>query len=90
MAGASTPEAATTIDPTVHNAEETTVTVRMLVHDQRVSAESVTLAPGVFYAMTAPPAGSVEVYTADGSATAPAKSDPLFVVRVGRVLVATW
>ncbi len=54
------------------------------------SAEVVTLDPGGAHGVPAAGGGSVEVHTGAESASAPADTAPLFVLRDGRLLVAPW
>lgn len=73
--------------PSVHNGGDGSVRVRVLVRGLAVTAETVELAPGETVAVPSSPSEAVEVHAAGGTATAPAGTDPTFVVREGSVLV---
>lgn len=88
MARTDRPWTAAYASPTVHNAGSEPVGVRVVVHGDVVTATALTLDPGESHAVSSSRGDSIEIYTRSGSATAPAASGPLFVVRDGRVLVS--
>ncbi|MFQ3320637.1 MAG: hypothetical protein ACI8UR_002312 [Natronomonas sp.] len=89
MARAGRRDATGPTEPTVHNEGPSTATIRIVVHDDGVSAESVTLDAGDSHTITVPSGVPIEVHAANGTVTANATRAPLFIVREGRVLVAT-
>lgn len=88
MAGASRPAAGPSTGVHVHNEGPSTETVRIVVHATGVRTESVTLEAGETHRFGEGVEAPVEIHTRDGMATAYGGTDPFFVVREGRVLVA--
>lgn len=89
MAGASRPATADAVELMVHNEESSTVDVRTVVHADSVSVYPLTLSSDETGSITAPAGVPVEVHAPGGTATALAHHGALFVVRDGRVLVAS-
>lgn len=73
---------------TVHNEGSSSVVVRIVVHGDRSTVESVQLAAGESHTVRETDGGAIEVHTRKGMATTLAGSAPLVVIRDGRVLVA--
>lgn len=74
-------------NPTVHNGATVPVTVRIVVHDEDVTAIVVTIEASESYRVSAPSGCTVEVHTETGSATALIGQGLFFLVREDSVHV---